>query len=177
MTDKTKTQEIRSLQNLELRKWMLRALILSVVACVLVTIMSTASELGLSGKGSVNLGFANIELNSGESQKINPTQQQQLEQKAQQPQAQAFNTNNSAGFCPYVYGSYSFTLYPNVPYGPSYQGYYVSTGGNGQFGILNSYGVFTAVGAQTSGTWQLAAGSDISVCADSNGNYARFEGY
>lgn len=175
MSQKTYTQEMRSRQNLWLRKWAIAGLILLIVGCSAVFVMSMAKELGLVGKTSVNLGFANIEVNSGESQKLNTDQQQQLEQKAKEPIAQSFNTNNSAGYCSYEYGSYSFSLYPNVPYGPSNYGYYVSASNNGQFGILDPYGNFTGVSAQTSGQWQTAiSGGDIEVCFDPNGSYARF---
>lgn len=172
---KTETQEIRAKQNLFLRGWIIKLVILFGAGCVLLTIVSTMGELGLTGKSSINLGFANIEVNSGESQKLNPNQQQQLEQKAREPVAQSFNTNNAAGYCSYEYGSYSFSLYPNVPYGPSYNGYYVTTSGGSQFGVLDPYGTFTGITAQTSGRWQNAIdGGDIEVCFDANGSYARF---
>lgn len=135
--------------------------------------MSMAKELGLVGKTSVNLGFANIEVGSGESERLNTNQQQQLEKNAIEPVAQTFNSNNGNGYCTFEYGSYTFFMYPNMPYGPSNNGYYVATVGGGQFIVSDPLWNVMGISANSSGQWQIAGG-DIWICSDPSGDYGWF---
>lgn len=172
---RTNTQEVRASQNLSLRNWIIRLVVFFLFGCTLIFLVSLASEMGLTAKGKIEVPGANLEISNGQSEQLTSSQAQAVENNAQKPVDQSFNTQyqGQSGYCSYDPDYYSFVMYPQKVYGPSYDGYYVATDGNGLFGVVSPYNYANTYQPQSAGIWLYTDGG-IEVCYDSNGSYVRY---